>query len=153
MISGRYCAAVVSWSLAAMVRVCSAPESEPLGEFEVAVESAGRTSSIDRPTPASAPGAAGTRTARRCPPPTRTRPPPGTREIFFARMGVARSDTLALRNDRGGGEDHGDGEQRGRHRPPDEGGGDVHDAGAPAGIDSAGFPLRPRPSHAPSRPM
>ena len=96
MISGRYCAAVVSWSLAAMLRVCSAPESEPLGEFEVAVESAVRTSSIDRPTPASAPGSTETRTAGCCPPPTVTWPTPDTCEIFCARMVFAVSKSWAI---------------------------------------------------------
>src|SRR2546428_14140097 len=96
MISGGYCAALVSWSLAAMLRVCTWPDKDPFGELAVAVERAERTSSIERPTPASADGATETRTAGCCPPlPTVTCPPPETCEIFWARMGFAGSNTWA----------------------------------------------------------
>ena len=96
MISCRYCAAVVSWSLAAMLRVCTWPDKDPFGELAVAVESDARTSSIDRPTPASAPGSTETRTAGCCPPPTVTCPTPDTCEIFCARMVFAVSKSWAI---------------------------------------------------------
>ena len=79
-----------------MLRVCDSPENAPLGELAVAVERAERTSSIERPTPASADGSTETRTAGCCPPPTVTCPTPETCEIFWARMVFAVSNTWPI---------------------------------------------------------
>ena len=62
-----------------------------MGELAVALEMALRTSSSERPTPASAAGSTETRTAGCCPPPTCTCPTPETWEIFCARMVLATS--------------------------------------------------------------
>jgi len=101
MISCRYCAAVVSWSLAAMLRVCTWPDKIPSASCGSGGER--RAHVLHRQAhAASAPGSTETRTAGCCPPPTVTCPTPDTCEIFCAQDGVRRVEQLGHRKRLGG---------------------------------------------------
>ncbi len=91
-----YSLALLSWSLASSVDARSGPSKLPLDWLTLAAEMAVRTSSMDRPSVASAPGSAWMRTAGRRPPAMATRPTPGTCEIFCARRFSTRSCTRVI---------------------------------------------------------
>ena len=91
MITGRYCSASKSWSVAWMVHAVLASASSPLGVFALTVPRAARTCSRLRPIWLRRAGSTRTRTAGLAPPPTMTWPMPSTWESFWARIESAAS--------------------------------------------------------------
>ncbi len=76
--SGRYSAALSSWSVVDRDQTRSMSATSPLGRLALAAASAARMSSSPSPVLFRATGLRSTRTAGRAPPPTVTCPTPGT---------------------------------------------------------------------------